>query len=84
MTEDQLTLIATRIMDRVERDGNGLQLTALIEELRAGLAIVQAQPVKPEVKTGSYNEFLPSAKYYSDGEEIYFYNDGKWLKLMTG
>lgn len=45
MTEDQLTLIATRIMDRVEKDGNGLQLTALVEELRAGLAIVEAQPV---------------------------------------
>jgi len=56
MTEDQLTLIATRIMDRVERDGNGLQLTALVEELRAGLAIVEAQPSADlEVKTGSYN-----------------------------
>jgi len=56
MTEDQLTLIATRIMDRVERDGNGLQLTALVEELRAGLAIVEAQPSADlEVKTGAYN-----------------------------
>jgi len=47
MTEDQLTFIATRIMDRVERDGNGMQLTALVEELRAGLAIVQAHQPAP-------------------------------------
>ncbi len=47
MTEDQLSLIANRIMDRVERDGNGLQLAALVEELRAGLAIVEAQPFDP-------------------------------------
>lgn len=56
MTDDDLTLIATRIMDRVEKDGNGLQLTALIEELRAGLAIVGQWPLNK--KMGAYNEFF--------------------------
>ena len=43
MTDADLTFIATRIMDRAERDGNGLHLSSIVQELRAGLAIVEAK-----------------------------------------
>lgn len=43
MTDAELTLIATRIMDRAERD-KALHLSSIVEELKAGIAIVVPPP----------------------------------------
>ena len=44
MTNDDLTLLATRIMDRAERDGNCIHRSSIVEELRAGLALLVGKP----------------------------------------
>ncbi len=82
MTEDQLTLIATRIMDRVEKDGIGLQLPALVEELRAGLAIVEAHPAShTHDRQGVVMETDFEGFLRCDGKDTFHYTDGKWVKL---
>ena len=42
MTDEELMLIAARIMDRAERDGHGFHLSSIVDEIRAGIAIIDA------------------------------------------
>lgn len=47
MTDAELTLIASRIMDRAERD-KALHLSSIVEEIRAGIANLEAKRRTPD------------------------------------
>lgn len=75
MTDADLTLIATRIMDRAERD-KALHLSSIVEELAAGLAIVKGRdertPIRPENVTSSaaIMQALQNAYYRQHNEQL--------------